>query len=177
MTVQEAPGGQEQQQQSQESQEGHEPKVYDEAYVEKLRQESAKYRTQRNEFKSQLESVRTEKMTPDEKMIAEAEQRGRAAAALDHGMALARTAFDAAAGRRNPELNPKDVEEILSIVDLRKFVGDDGKVNSEAIQKAAEKLVPAPTGRVPDFEGGQGNGTPRSTDMNRTIRKLAGFGQ
>lgn len=177
MPEQEAPGGQQEQQQTPTQTPGGqpEPEVFGKEYVESLRQENAKYRSQRNEFKSELDKARQQSMTPDEKALDEARQQGRLEATKQHAQDLARTSFDAAAGRRNPQLQDKDLSEIADNLNWSRFVSEEGKVDQDAIRKAAERLVPAPDGKVPDFEGGQSNGASSPTDMNTRIRKMAGF--
>lgn len=177
MPEQEAPGGQQEQQQTPAQTPGgqQEPEVFDKAYVESLRQENAKYRSQRNEFKSELDKAREKSMTPDEKALNEARQEGRLEATRENAQNLARTAFDAAAGRRNPQLPDKDLSEIADNLNWSRFVSEDGKVDQDAIRKAAERLVPAPDGKVPDFDGGQNGGAATPADMNTRIRKMAGF--
>lgn len=118
----------------------------------------------------ELERQHRASMTESERALAEAEAKGRTAATADFGTRLARTAFDAAAGRRNPDF---DTASALEYVDLSKFVGDDGEPDTKAIKAAVERLVPAPKG-TPSFDGGSRSTTAGPTDMNQLIRKAAG---
>ncbi len=178
MTTEEtAPGGQESGQQTPPEgaqEQSTEPKTYDEAYVSKLRDENARYRTQRNEYKSQVEKVRQEKMTPDEKVLAEAEQRGRAAAAKDYGTQLARAQFNALAGRRNPDF---ETDAILDDLNLGKYVDDEGKVQEDDLKKAVARLVPEPSTAPPSFDRGSRAPAPAGTNMSDLIRRSAGITQ
>ena len=148
-----------------------EPQTFDAEYVDKLRKEAARYRTEAKATASELEKVRKSSMSEAEKQVAEAEARGRAAAVTEFGKRLARTEFDALAGRRNPDV---DTSAVLEFVDLARFVGDDGEPDSKAIAAAVERLVPAPAGGPPSFDGGPRTPPPASQGMNTLIRQAAG---
>lgn len=119
----------------------------------------------------EAEKLRRQAMTADERAIAEAEQRGRAAATAETGRELARERFDALAGRRNPDVN---TAEILELVDLGRFVGDDGRPDQKVIEAAVKRLVPEAVGGTPLFDGGARGGPPAKGDMNQIIRRAAG---
>lgn len=176
-----APGGQEQSQEQQppaEPQVGSEqekqPKTYDEAYVTELRRSEANTRTKLRATEKERDTLKTANLSADEKVVADAEQRGRSAAATDFGKRLARTEFDALAGRRNPEAK---TAELLEFVDLAKFVGDDGEPDMNAIKSAVERLVPESDNKPPpppNFEGGQRPPPAPGTDFSGEIRKKLG---
>ena len=121
---------------------------------------------------TELEKQRKASMTEAEKAVAEAEQRGRTTAVQEFGKRLARTEFDAAAGRRNAEF---DTASIFDWLDLAKFVGDDGEPDSKAITAAVERLVPATPQQPRGFEHGP-RGQAAPMDMNQLIRRQAGRG-
>lgn len=148
-----------------------EAKTFDAEYVEKLRKENAKYRTEAKTATGELEKVRQASMTETEKATAEAEARGRSAATADFGKRLATSQFDALASKRNPAF---DTSEMLGLIDLSRFVGDDGEPDEKAITAAVEKLVPAAEGGVPNFDGGTRTTPPAPAGMNGLIRKAAG---
>lgn len=148
-----------------------EAKTFDAEYVEKLRKENAKWRTDAKTATSELEKVRQSSMTETEKAAAEAESRGRAAATADFGKRLATSQFDALASKRNPTF---DTSEMLGLIDLSRFVGDDGEPDEKAIAAAVEKLVPAAEGGVPNFDGGPRATPPAPAGMNGLIRKATG---
>jgi len=148
-----------------------EAKTFDAEYVEKLRKENAKYRTEAKTATGELEKVRQASMTETEKATAEAEARGRAAATADFGKRLATSKFEALASKRNPGF---DATEVLGFVDLARFVGDDGEPDEKAISAAVEKLVPATEAGVPSFDGGSRTTPPAPAGMNGLIRKAAG---
>ncbi len=122
---------------------------------------------------SEVDKVRKATMSEADQAIEAARTEGRTAAAVDFGKRLARTQFDAAAGRRNPDI---DTGSVLEYVDLARFVGDDGEPDDKAISAAVERLVPAPSGTpTPAFDGGTrttatGGGNP----MNNLLRQQAG---
>jgi flagellar hook-length control protein FliK len=147
------------------------PKTFDAEYVEKLRKENARYRTEAKAAAAEVEKIRKSSMTEAEKAVAEAEARGRSAALADFGKRLARTQFDALAGRRNPGIN---TSEVLEFIDLARFVGEDGEPDQKAIEAAVERLVPAAEAGVPSFDGGTRTTPPAPTGMNGLIRKAAG---
>ena len=146
-----------------------EPKTFDADYVANLRKEAARYRTEAKAAAAELEQHRKASMTEAEKAVAEAEARGRTAAAIDFGKRLARAEFDAQAGRRNPEY---DTAGALDLLDLSRFVKDDGDLDSKAIKAAVERLVPAPN-TTPSYDGGTRTPT-RAVDMNKLIRQASG---
>lgn len=153
--------------------EGQAPKVetFDAEYVEKLRKENAKYRTEAKTTATELEKVRQSSMSEAEKAAAEAEKRGRTAATAEFGKRLATSEFKALASKRNSAFDSTDV---LSLVDLSRFVGEDGEPDEKAIATAVEKLIPAPEGGVPSFDGGTRTTPPAPAGMNGLIRKAAG---
>lgn len=144
------------------------------AKVEELTKESRKWETRSKEnlqAKTELEKQRQAAMTDAERAVAEAEARGRTAAATELGKELAQTQFDALAGRRNPDF---DTAKALEYVDLGKFLGEDGRPDVKAIEAAVERLVPAPAGGPPSFDGGTRTPAAAPQGMSQLIRKAAG---
>jgi hypothetical protein len=123
--------------------------------------------TKAQEFDKQRKAA----MTDAERAVAEAEERGRTAAATEFGQELVRERFDALAGRRNPDF---DTAKALEWVDLTKFLGEDGRPNPKAIEAAVERLVPAPASAPPSFDGGTRTPAPVTGDMNAALRKATG---
>lgn len=135
---------------------------------EKRSKENAQAKAELAELRKQQRSA----MTEAERAVAEAEERGRTAAVTEFGKRLARTEFDAAAGRRNPDF---DTASALEYVDLARFVGDDGEPDTKAIKAAVERLVPAAAPGTPSYDGGARGKSPKGGDMNSVIRKAAGY--
>lgn len=148
-----------------------EAKTFDAEYVEKLRKENAKYRTEAKASAAEVEKVRQASMTEAEKAVAEAETRGRTAATADFGKRLATSKFEALASKRNPAF---DTAPVLEIIDVGRFVGDDGEPDEKSITAAVEKLVPAAEAGVPNFDGGPRGTPPAPSGMNGLIRKATG---
>lgn len=148
---------------------GQEPETFTREYVENLRKENAKHRT----AVRTAEKARLDAMSGADRAVAEAELRGRTAASMEYGKRLARTAFDAAAARRNADF---DVASAFEYLDLSRFVGDDGEPDSKAIKAAVENLVPAKPGKTASFDGGSRTPAKPTGDMNQLIRQAAGLG-
>lgn len=147
-----------------------EVKTYDEDYVKNLRNEAAKYRTEAKAAKTEADKARQSSMSEAEKAIADARTAGRVEAVTEFGKRLARTEFDALAGRRNPDF---DTASALDYVDLSRFVGEDGEPDSKAIKAAVERLIPAPSG-PPSFDGGPRSPASPAKDMNQMLRQATG---
>ncbi len=119
----------------------------------------------------EFEKQRQATMTEAEKAVAEAEGKGRQSAMQEYGKRLARSEFDAAAARRNPDA---DTAAVLEFVDLGRFVGEDGEPDPKAIKAAVERLVPAPLSGPPSFDGGTRQTPSPTAGMNDFIRQAAG---
>ena len=117
------------------------------------------------------EKARLDAMSESERAVEEAKQSARAEAASTYGKRLAKTEFDALAGRRNPDF---DSASALEFVDLGKFVGEDGEPDTKAIKAAVERLVPAPADTTPSYDGGTRTPPPAQQGMSGLIRKAAG---
>lgn len=139
-------------------------------------------KAERNEASKRAKSLEREltlarqaNMNESEKAIAEAEARGRSTASVEFGKRLARTQFDALAGRRNPDV---DTSSVLEYVDLARFVSDDGEPDDRAIAAAVERLVPAAAdngpARAPFDLGNRGAAAPSGNPMNDLIRSRTG---
>ncbi|MEU7366630.1 hypothetical protein AB0B92_13705 [Streptomyces hygroscopicus] len=111
----------------------------------------------------ELEKLRRQNLSEQDKAVEEAEVRGRTAAAKDYGTKLAQARFEAAAAQAG--VNLAEVAEFISVA---QFVGEDGEVDDKAIKAAVAKfakLAPAKgAGRSGgDFSGGSGD-QPTSID-------------
>lgn len=144
------------------------------AEVARLKEEltkARKWETRSKENAAKLQQYEREKLPEAERAAAEAEERGRTAATQEFGKRLARSEFNALAGRRNPDFDTADAFEWL---DLGKFVGEDGEPDTKAITAAVERLVPAAENRPPSFDGGSRTPAPAPQSMSGLIRKAAG---
>ena len=106
-----------------------------------------------DDIKKQLADIEAANQTEQEKAVNAAKDEGRKEARLEAGKAIALEVFNGAAGRRNAEY---DTAPALELLDLGKFVKDDGSVDRDAIGKAVEQIVPEKEGpkRPPTFGGG-----------------------
>ena len=124
-----------------------------------------------NKAKGELERQRRESLTEAERAVADAEERGRKGALAEVGQRLAQARFDAAAAKRNPDV---DTSKVLEFVDLGRFVGDDGAPDEDAIKAAVERLVPEPAKAPTDYDGGPRGAASFGADFNKNIRQAAG---
>jgi hypothetical protein len=116
------------------------------------------------------EKARLDAMSETERAIEEAKQSARSEAATEYGKRLARTEFDAAAGRRNPDF---DTAKALQYLDLKTLLDENGEPDIKAIKVAVADLVPEASAGAPDYDGGARTTAPTS-DFNQVLRRAAG---
>jgi hypothetical protein len=116
--------------------------------VDQLQAALGDERKLRRELQSKLDKLEREHMTETDKAIAEAKEAGRNEAILTAGKRLAAAEFRAAAAGKIT-----DPSAALEVLDLGKFVGDDGEPDTKAITGLVERLAaalpPPPPGKVP----------------------------
>lgn len=154
-------GGQEPQQQDDSQQ----PKTFDAEYVEKLRRESADYRTRLRKLEQEAERQRKATMSEAERAVVEAETLGRSSAMQEFGRRLAAAEFRAKAAQANA-----DADGFLDLIDVSRFVGDDGEPDSKAID-AAVKRLPRRVSDAASFDGGARRATP-AKDFNSQLHDM-----
>ncbi|GGS88460.1 hypothetical protein ACFFV7_50985 [Nonomuraea spiralis] len=112
-----------------------------------------------NKAADDLAKLKQQSMSEQEKAVEQAKAEGRAEAAREHGRQLAESKFEAALAKKGIELG-----DVADLIDVGKFVKDDGTVDQDAITKAVArlaKLAPkAPSTSGGDFGGGNGGGAP-----------------
>ena len=86
------------------------------------------------EAAKELEALKAERMTDNEKAIAEAERRGRAAATAEMSRQLAEARLRSAAAGK-----VADVDALIELVDINRFVTDDG-VDDASIAATIERF-------------------------------------
>lgn len=94
-----------------------------------------------NKAQDELEKLRAASMSEQEKAVKEAEAKGRTAAAAEYGRKLATAELRAAAAAAGVAL-----DDIAEYLDVSRFVGEDGEVDTKAIKTAVTrfaKLAPA----------------------------------
>lgn len=110
-------------------------------------------------------------MTDQERLVSEAEERGKTTALTTAGTRLARAELRAAAATNHVDKGTLD--GFLEYADLSRFVGADGEPDTKAIEAAVKRLGGSGT---TDFDGGARGTTAKTTDMNALIRRQAGLG-
>ncbi|CAM3457401.1 hypothetical protein [Stackebrandtia soli] len=110
---------------------------------------------QNNKAASELEKVQKAAMSEQEKAVAEAETRGRTAAATEYSVRLAAAEFRAACAAKGV-----DSDALADLVDASRFLGDDGNVDDTAITAAVDKLAKLAPSRGPGRSGGDFGGAP-----------------
>lgn len=107
----------------------------------------------------ELAALKASQMSEQERAVSEAEARGRTAAAAEYGKELATARFEAAAARVGVQLG-----EAAALIDMGRFVGDDGKPDASAIDAAVKQLAalaPQSAGRSGgDMSAGTGDQPP-----------------
>lgn len=118
----------------------------------------------------ELAAAKRGKLTEAEQAIADARDEARREAVAEFGKKLARTALDAAVGRRNADYK---VEELLEFVPIERFIGEAGDPDAKLIEQAVTRFVPEKAGEEPgvvDFGGGSRKAPPKGKSMNDLIR-------
>jgi len=109
-----------------------------EAKYKELQAESRKWESRAKENKGaadELEKLRKAAMTEQEKAVEAAKAEGRTTAAQEYGAKLAAAQFEAACAKAGVDLG-----EAAEFIDVSRFVGDDGEVNTTAIKSAVTKF-------------------------------------
>lgn len=105
---------------------------------------------------TELEELRAQSMTDQERAVAQARQEARQEALIEAGQGRAVDAIRAAAAGR-----PVDVEALVEGIDPTRFLGDTGEPDREAIEQWVSRVAPERTAGSSDF--GQGaRGVPES---------------
>jgi hypothetical protein len=126
-------------------------KTFTEADVERIIAGRLSKYADYDAVKQQLADLQQANQTESEKAISEAKKEGRKEALIEGGKTLALEVFNGAAVRRNDEY---DTAPALALIDLGKFVKDDGSVDRDAITAAVEQLVPEKQQNPPGYGGG-----------------------
>lgn len=117
----------------------------------------------------QLETLRRESMTEQEKAVAEAVEKARSETMREFGGRLVEAEVRAAVAAR-----PVDAEALLEGLDRSRFLTDDGEPDRDAIAKWVDRIAPAPsdedsqpTQGFPDLGQGARRAAPdKSTALN-----------
>lgn len=104
-----------------------------------------------DQVKQQLSEMQQANQTEQEKAVNTAREEARAEVRVEAGKTLALEVFNGAAARRNAEY---DSAPALELIDLGKFVKEDGSVDRDAIKAAVEQIVPEKNDPAPPGFGG-----------------------
>lgn len=141
------------------------------AKLEEATKESRKWEARSKEnhqAKTELEKQRQAAMTDAERAIAEAETKGRTAAASEFGKRLATAEIKTAATEAGADLTG-----VFDYLDLSRFVGEDGEPDEKAVKAFVDGLPKKDPG-TPSFDGGTRTPPPAQQGMSGLIRKAAG---
>jgi hypothetical protein len=147
-----------------------EPKDW-QAEATRLRDEltkARKWEERAKENHAKVQQYEREKLPEAERAAAEAEARGRTAAAQEYGKRLATSEIRAAAASEGA-----DLAGVFDFLDLSRFVGEDGEPDEKAI-KAFVGGLPKKNPEPPSFDGGSRTPAPAQQGMSQLIRKAAG---
>ncbi|WP_060880620.1 hypothetical protein [Streptomyces scabiei] len=128
-----------------------------------------KHEKRAKEHLAELEQLRAANMSDQEKAVTEAEKKGRTAAAAEYGLKLANAEFRAAVAAAGIDLG-----EAADLIDVSRFVGDDGEVNVPAIKSAVtklSKLAPRGAGRSGGDMGGGGGSGDQGASLDKQIEE------
>lgn len=117
----------------------------------------------------ELTALKAANMSEQEKAVTEAEARGRTAAASEYGTKLAGAEFRAAVAAAGIDLG-----EAAELIDVSRFVADDGEVNVTAIKSAVtklSKLAPRGAGRSGADMGGAGGSGDQNASLDKQIQE------
>lgn len=137
--------------------------------ISKANQEAAKYRTELRRAQRELEQLRAQGMTEQEKAVAEARAAGAQEAAKASAGRLVKAELRAAAAESG--VSKSTLDGFLEYADLSRFVAESGEPDAKAIDAAVRKLGGGRT----DFDGGVRSPARKPADMNALIRRGAGL--
>lgn len=123
---------------------------------------------------AELDKLREATATEQEKAIAQARKEATTEAAKSFGSRLAEAQFRVAAAGR---LTDDQLDGLLEVVDLGRFVDDNGDPDIEAITSAVSRVAPkAPDGYLPDEAQGARSATPalNSDGLTDALRRAVG---
>lgn len=123
---------------------------------------------------AELDKLREATATDQERAIAEARKEASSEAAKSFGSRLAEAQFRVAAAGR---LDADQMEGLLEVVDLGRFVDDNGDPDIEAITSAVSRVAPkAPDGYLPDEAQGARSATPalNSDTLTEALKAAVG---
>lgn len=117
------------------------------------------------EVHAELEALRREKLSDQEKAVEDAKTAGRQEAATEYGPKAVKTALKLLLG----DMPDAEKEAEIELLDLSKFITESGDVDTDKVRRAADKIAP-PAGtagqrRIRDFGAGD-----RRTDKSSGVK-------
>lgn len=115
------------------------PKTYDEEYVRKLREESARYRTERNTLKKAQDDAAKAKMDEVDRLKLEKEEAENEAKAIKDQLAQERVSNAIARAAASANFHaPDDAAAFIKPTEIK--LNDDGSPDMRSVQAAVKKL-------------------------------------
>lgn len=139
------------------------------AEAEKWKALSQKTEKDAKRTAGELKRLQAASMSDQEKVVAEAEAKGRAQALADMAQRLVDAEVRASAAGRGI-----DADALLDGLDRSRFVTDDGEPDREAIEQFLDRLAPKQQAKRLDLGQGARDGAATGPDMNSLLRRAAG---
>lgn len=131
--------------------------TFDRSYVEKLRKESADYRTRAKKAEEELEERRKAEMSDLEKAQTEKEKADQRAQQLEQELDYMR--LQAAVTAEANSQNFHDPEDALSLIDRDSISkSDEGQYNRQSVQAAVKRLADSKPHLIKGKNAGAGSG-------------------
>lgn len=137
---------------------------------------------QLKQLHTELEQLRKERMSEQERAIADAVAQAKSEAAATYGSRLVAAEFRVAAAGR---LSDEQLDTLLSALDLKAFLNDDGDVDTDRVRDYVGKIAPAdpqpssPADLLAGLDLGQGTrgNTPGlgTTEFEQALRRQLGI--
>lgn len=137
-----------------------EPKVYDEAYVKKLRQEAADNRIKAKAATDELDKIKKAEMDDLERAKTERDEEKQAREAVEKELAHLR--MSSAIERAALSANFHDPQDAMSLIDLTTIsTNDEGLPNKQSVDAAVKRLAESKPHLVKPQGPGSGDGSAR----------------
>lgn len=154
---------------------GDEGKTFTQAELERIIAGRLSKFSDYDQIQKELADLRAAGQSEAEKVAEKAAQEARTEGRREAAADLAREVFNGLAGRRNKDF---DTGPALDLIDLGKFVKDDGTVDRAAVQAAVDTVVPeAKNPPPPNYGGGPRGGSDKPEPTPGMGRLRAAYAQ
>ena len=155
------------------------PKTYDEDYVKKLREEAAKYRTERNSLQKAQDDAAKAKMDEVDRLKLEKEEKDNEAKALRDQLSQERVSNAIARAAASANFHaPDDAAAFIKTTEIK--LNEDGTPDMRSVQAAVKKLAedkPHLIRGLGSADGGQNNAPQSEAQKIKAYEKeLEGLG-